>query len=138
MTADLIDRLARLGGDDFVDTVRAARAERRRRIRTALSNVRAELLSQCSVRKAARAINDAIRCRRVNSDPAVRRAIESYLKTALGRLDDVPAAERCQSALKFDPRSASNGDPSRALVQACPGSEREGAARSGVTATSPT
>src|SRR5712672_1327358 len=34
----------------------------------------------------------------------------------------------CQSALNFDPRSASNRDPSWVLVQACPGSEREGPA----------
>jgi hypothetical protein len=47
-------------------------------------------------------------------------------------------AKDCQSALKIDPRSASNRDPSASLVQACPGSEQEGPARSGVTATSPT
>ena len=42
----------------------------------------------------------------------------------------------CQTALKRDPGSASNRDPSRALEQACPGSQREDAARSGATATS--
>src|SRR5947209_11545791 len=42
----------------------------------------------------------------------------------------------CQSALKFDPGSASNRDPSPALGQGCPGSEQEGPARSGATATS--
>jgi hypothetical protein len=45
---------------------------------------------------------------------------------------------RCQSALKFDPGSASNREPSRGLGQVCPGSEQEGPARSGVSATSPT
>src|SRR6266446_1615532 len=43
----------------------------------------------------------------------------------------------CQSALKFDPGSAPNRDPSPALGQGCPGSEQEGPARSGATATSP-
>ena len=43
----------------------------------------------------------------------------------------------CQSALKFDPRSASNLDPYSALGQGCPGSEQEGPARSGATAASP-
>src|SRR6516164_7483452 len=37
----------------------------------------------------------------------------------------------CQTALNWDPGSASNRDPSPALEQACPGSEREGPARSG-------
>jgi len=32
----------------------------------------------------------------------------------------------CQTALNWDPGSASNRDPSPALEQACPGSEREG------------
>ena len=32
-------------------------------------------------------------------------------------------ARQCQSALKFNPLSASNRDPSLALGQACPGSE---------------
>ena len=49
-----------------------------------------------------------------------------------------PAATRtkCQSALKFDPGSASNLDPCSALGQVCPGSEQEGPARSGATAAS--
>jgi hypothetical protein len=42
----------------------------------------------------------------------------------------------CQSALKFDPGSASNLDPCSALGQVCPGSEQEGPARSGATAAS--
>ena len=33
------------------------------------------------------------------------------------------ATSNCQSALKFNPLSASNRDPSLALGQACPGSE---------------
>jgi hypothetical protein len=43
---------------------------------------------------------------------------------------------KCQTALNWDPGSASNRNPSRALEQACPGSQREDAARSGATATS--
>src|SRR6516164_258300 len=42
----------------------------------------------------------------------------------------------CQTALNWDPGLASNRNPSRALEQACLGSEREGPARSGATATS--
>ena len=53
---------------------------------------------------------------------------------------DVPPhtflALMCQSALKFDPGSASNLDPCSALGQVCPGSEQEGPARSGATAAS--
>src|SRR2546428_13674807 len=48
-----------------------------------------------------------------------------------------PYSPDCQSALKFAPGSASNRDPSWALGQGCPGSEQEGPARSGATATSP-
>ena len=48
------------------------------------------------------------------------------------------ADAECQTARNRDPGSASNRDPSRGLSQACPGSEQEGPARSGVTATSPT
>ena len=44
----------------------------------------------------------------------------------------------CQTACNRDPGSASNKDPSGIWVQGCPGSEQEGPARSGVTATSPT
>jgi hypothetical protein len=44
----------------------------------------------------------------------------------------------CQTASKRAPGSASNRDPLWALGQACPGSEREGPARSGVITTSPT
>jgi RNA polymerase sigma-70 factor (ECF subfamily) len=43
---------------------------------------------------------------------------------------------QCQSALKFDPGSASNLDPCSALGQVCPGSQQEGPARSGATAGS--
>src|SRR5271155_3996387 len=44
----------------------------------------------------------------------------------------------CQIASNCDPLFASNRAPSPALAQACPGSEQEGPARSGVTAPSPT
>ena len=43
----------------------------------------------------------------------------------------------CQTGLNRDPGSASNRNPFPALGQACPGSEQEGPARSGATATSP-
>ena len=46
-------------------------------------------------------------------------------------------AAECQTARNRDPASASNRDPFPALVQACPGSEQEGPARSAATATSP-
>jgi hypothetical protein len=45
-------------------------------------------------------------------------------------------ADDCQTALNWDPGSASNRNPSPALEKACPGSEREGPARSGATAKS--
>ena len=48
---------------------------------------------------------------------------------------DMPAW--CQTASNRDPGSACKKDPSPALGQACPGSEQEGPARSGATATSP-
>ena len=44
----------------------------------------------------------------------------------------------CQTARKRDPGSACKRDPSVSDLWACPGSEQEGPARSGVTATSPT
>jgi hypothetical protein len=59
----------------------------------------------------------------------------STVRLTLKRL---AAAGLCQIACNCDPLFASNRDPSPALVQACPGSEQEGPARSGVTATSPT
>jgi hypothetical protein len=59
-----------------------------------------------------------------------------------GNLPSIPLnthtfSNTCQTAWNRDPGSASNRDPSVVSVQACPGSEREGPARSGATVTSP-
>jgi len=49
-----------------------------------------------------------------NSLLAQREACEAFITSQ---------RHECQSALKFNPLSASNRDPSLALGQACPGSE---------------
>jgi len=49
-----------------------------------------------------------------NSLQAQREACEAFITSQ---------RHECQSALKFNPLSASNRDPSLALGQACPGSE---------------
>jgi hypothetical protein len=80
----------------------------------------------------------------VEPSTAVRQAevtaAKAMIERACDRLDLWPErliADTCQSALKFDPGSASNLDPLSALGQGCPGSEQEGPARSGATAASP-
>jgi hypothetical protein len=62
-----------------------------------------------------------------------REGIVASTWTAIAVADHV----MCQTASNRDPGSASSRDPSPVLVQACPGSEREGPARSGATGTSP-
>jgi hypothetical protein len=49
-----------------------------------------------------------------------------------------PKSSGLSNGEQSGPRIASNRDPSPALVRACPGSEQEGPAPSGVTAKSPT
>src|SRR5271163_3714860 len=66
---------------------------------------------------------------------SVRVLSRLYRRLLLERLQ---AVFDCQIASNCGPLFASNRAPSPALVQAWPGSEQEGPARSGVTATSPT
>jgi len=63
-------------------------------------------------------------------------AYKDQFSQRVGKCLDTIVRLGCQTALNWDPGSASNRNPSRALEQACPGSQREGPARSGATATS--
>jgi tRNA-binding protein len=72
-------------------------------------------------------------------DALIGRQIAAVVNVAprqIGKFMSEALVLGCQSALKFDPGSASNLDPCSALGQVCPGSEQEGPARSGATAAS--
>jgi hypothetical protein len=96
---DLVEELARLGDAVLYDLFREARAERRRRIETALRDIRSSMLPSLSTRKAARAIHDAVRRNRANSDADLRRVIKRRLQAELGYLNDVPGEERIRQLL---------------------------------------
>ena len=57
------------------------------------------------------------------SGAKVERRLAAILAADVAGCSRLMGEDDCQSALKFDPLSASNRDPSLALGQACPGSE---------------
>ena len=64
-----------------------------------------------------------LRYRQTNPYSSTILSYEAEIVSALSNGDATFTYSTCQSALKFNPLSASNRDPSLALGQACPGSE---------------
>jgi hypothetical protein len=96
----LVEQLARLPSGRRRDALAMARAVRRRRIQAALRQIRAGLLSRHRDNGAARLIEDAVRNRHTDSDPAMRNAIRGALSQELGSIDDIPGAERIRQLIK--------------------------------------
>jgi hypothetical protein len=98
----LVEELARLDKDRRREIVAAAERERQHRIRLAIRRVRSALLPSLNERRAAQAIDDAVRRRRTSfqDNPVLRIEIECELQEELGSLDDIPGMERIRQLLR--------------------------------------
>ena len=102
VASSIVADLARLDPDRLRLAVEYAKAERRRRIRSAVREVQAALLPGWKNRRAAQAIADAAQGRRASfrGNTALRAAIEHQLKAQLGSLDDLPGESRIRQLLR--------------------------------------
>jgi DNA-binding FrmR family transcriptional regulator len=90
----LVEQLARLPDEQRREIANAACAERRRRIRGAVNQIRRSMLPNVSKRKAAQQIAAAAHDRHNSTDQVLRAAIRTALGDDLGSVDDVPDADR--------------------------------------------